>query len=53
MEEELLIPTLETEKHSPMQERFCEVPAEEIAFSAAEGQRSREALFAPALGFVP
>ncbi|MEJ5240822.1 MAG: hypothetical protein WHS87_06470 [Anaerolineales bacterium] len=53
MEDELLTRSPEVEEQSPMQERFCEVSAEEVASSAAEGERSREAPFAPALGFVP
>lgn len=53
MDEKMAVNKIEAEEEQPMQERFCEVSAEEIANFAAESDGSREALIRLAHGFVP
>jgi hypothetical protein len=53
MSEQRVTREVQVEERPALQERFCEVPPQEVASSAAESDRSREAWLAMTLGFVP
>ncbi len=53
MSENEVMQDVQVEEMPALQERFCEVPPQEVAPSAAESNKSREAWLAMTLGFVP